>query len=81
MDRTDTEWVAGLRCRIITTSLFTPLTPCEQKPKAALWTLSAQRSVEPIIKMFSVPASCPVTGDDVRLCRGIRLISWLRYQP
>ena len=32
MERIDTEWLAGFRCRIITTSLFTPFTPCEHKP-------------------------------------------------
>jgi hypothetical protein len=32
MERIDTECVEGLRCRIITTSLFTALTPCEHRP-------------------------------------------------
>ncbi len=41
------------------TSLFTPLTPWEHKPYAGFWTVSAQREVDPTIKMFSVPASFP----------------------
>ncbi len=33
------------------------------------------------MRMFSVPASAPLTGADVRLRRSMRWISWLRYQP
>ena len=32
MERIESESLAGLRCRIITTSLFTPLTPWEHSP-------------------------------------------------
>ena len=32
IDRIDSELFAGLRCRIITTSLLTPLTPWEHSP-------------------------------------------------
>ena len=32
MDRMDNEWFAGFRCRIMTTSLLTPLTPWEHRP-------------------------------------------------
>jgi len=74
MERIDTELFAGFRCRIITTSLLTPLTPWEHRPNCGFCTFSAQREVEPIIKMFSVPASAPFTGDEVRLCRVMRLI-------
>ncbi len=77
----DSELLAGLRCRIITTSLFTPLTPWEHNPYAGFCTLSAQRSVEPIMRMFSVPASAPFTGAEVRFFRSMRWISWFRYQP
>jgi hypothetical protein len=37
----------------MTTSLLTPVTPCEQSPYAASCTFKPQRVVEPTNKMFS----------------------------
>ena len=75
IDRIAAFFVAGSRCRIITTSLFTPVTPSEQRPKALFCVLRSQRDVEPTRTMFWTP-------DGGMACRPFTTtweIWWLRY--
>src|SRR6185437_16545498 len=80
-ERIETVLVDGFRWRIITSSLLIPVTPCEHRPYAGFCTFKAQRDVEPIMRMFCVPASAPLAGAEVKFFRSIRWISWFRYQP
>ena len=55
MDRMAAVFLVGSRCKIITTSLFTPVTPSEHSPNALFCSFRAHREVEPTRTTFSTP--------------------------
>ena len=75
IDRIDAAFVFGFTCRIMTTSLLTPVTPSEHRPNALFWCLSAHRDVDPTRTMFSTPEG----GSATRLPTLMRWISWPTY--